>query len=213
MIGIQNSKSPNYGVKMRQNTALSYCLDVYAPGFNLENFCLQKGGTGEGGLRLRGADAPAYNAEAGSCGATIYNVTFRYAKLLIEGGYASIIDACTFENIDEYAFDLSSSVNPARRHKLLNSYFLANNGTAVSKTNIRVVSTTTDFVIDHCWFDIIPGNSRYMVADAGLKGMMANCEFLSADVSMGTSAKHITVPTTFRVVNCFDESGTMIART
>lgn len=214
LIGVLNGTSPNYGPKIRQNTASAYCIDVYAPSFHLENMCLQKGGTGEGGLRLRGADTPAYNTEAGSCGATINNVTFRYAKLLIEGGYGSQITNCTFENVDEYAFDLNSSVNPARRHKLTDSYFLANNGAAVTKTYIKITSTTTDFVVNRCWFDIVPSDGHYLEQTSGvLLGMISNCMFLNDDITVGTTAAHITVPVTFKVANLHDDSGTLVPST
>ena len=211
MPGGHGGSNLDYGPKVRWATS-GYTIEVYAAAFNMENFCVHKGGSITGCVNLRGITG--YVTEGGSCGSTFNNCMFRYGKVYVEGGYYTSISNSTWISASN-AYHLGSSAIPSRGHTVQGCKFLADNGAAVANAYVRLLGSSNEFVMRDCYFDQPTGDDEYIYSTGAVDGIIANCYFADDDISWGTTAAdEIRVASgTLAVVGCYDDTGGMIANT
>jgi len=189
LIGVSNTNpgNPNYGAKLQYTTASGKALTVNAPAFHIENMCVRAEGA-DNAIHFN-ADAD-YAAVAGSCGPTVYNTVIRGSLrgIQVTGGYAYHISRCRFEggSATDSSVYLDGSAQPQRRGVIEYCYFGGFNGALNDNAYVRILGSTTDFLMHDCYFGIIPADTHFINATGTNLGLIANCWFDSADITLST---------------------------
>ncbi len=195
LIGVSNTipGNPNYGVKLQYTTGSGYALLVHAPAFHLQNICVRSEGSTGGGIHFRGVGAattPEYGTYAGSCGPTMYNCVLRGGKYAVRvtGGYAAYIANCRFEGgSGQYSsLVLDGNTDPQRRVCVRDCFFDGFNGAVIAEAYVRIYSNT-DLLLRDCFFDILPTDTHYINATGTNLGLIANCHFGIANMTLSTA--------------------------
>jgi len=190
LIGVSNTNpgNPNYGVKLQYTETSGTCLTVNGPASHLENLCVRAEG-GTNGIYYVGYGTDEYATLAGSCGPTMNNVVVRGGQYGVQavGGYAGVIANCRFEGGDgqDSSIYLDGHAYPMRRWQIRNCSFVGYNGAAIDNAYIYV-RTNTDLLIRDCYFDICPTDTHWINATGTNLGMIANCYFDVADMTLST---------------------------
>lgn len=189
LIGVSNTNpgNPNYGAKLQYTTASGTCLTVNAPASHVENLCVRAEGA-DYGIYYSGVSG--YATLAGACGPTLNNVVIRGGTygVYVYGGYAGYIANCRFEGgaAQDDSFYMTGNAIPNRRYVIRDCYFGGTNGAAIDNAYIRILGSCTDVLIHRCYFGILPTDTHFINATGSNLGLIAECWFDSADITLST---------------------------
>ena len=207
IIGVLHGGSSMYGAMLWPSDGCGF--DVYASAFHAENLNVHAESVTYA-VRLRGT--AGYATQAGACGSTLTNCTFGYGSVLVTGGGDTRISGCQFRNA---TLNYDASATPARRHRVENCWFGANNGAARTGPYFSIAGSQSEFLMKGCYFDQPTSTDEYISSTGVNDGLIADCYFADNDMSWGSTAEdEIRVASgTLAVVGCYDDTGTMITNT
>jgi len=147
-------------------------IKLVAPGMNVENFCIRRGGSTVAALQVYGT---AFNS-------TIYNCTFQkvttYPALLVTDAYYVGIYNCVFQECLLAVTLHAAASNPS--HIVISDCMFRGQPADIS-ADIWINATGTgayNLEVKRCYFNhIIPsgGLNKYFVAGAASTGMISDC--------------------------------------
>jgi hypothetical protein len=207
IIGVTNSRNPEYGVRWKHATATH--LTSIAPAWHLENI----GFFGESATSIVTlTNNSATDTARGSDGFTSYNCVFKGAPIAInDGGDGVTFDSCRFHCAytgTVAAINYTCSANSGRRFAVRNCEWLDGNGTVSSGPMIAILPPMTEVIIRDCYFPQIPTGNAYITAPTGVEGLIANVHCAAADLAIGTA---FPVSANLFTVGIYDELGLVIA--
>jgi len=179
IIGCSNSPNPEYGPRWKHPTdASTYCLVNSSPGLHLENIGFFAE-SAAGAVYLRNGIGGG-DTERGADGTTFYNCVIKGSDIVVaEGGDGLTIERCRFHckyNGTPAGLDFNATGGGRRLH-IRNCEFQDGNGTPALDEYITLSGTLTEVVIRNCYFAQVPTGNAYIVAAAGVEGIVANCYF------------------------------------
>jgi len=156
-------------------------IELEAPGMNLENFCIRRGGSTVAAVQIKGT----------GFGTTVSNCTFQKvstypAFLTTDAWYTGVYD-CTFQSC-ALGVVFHAATTPPQNSVVSGCHFQG----LVSEisADIYVNATGTGLVnalIKDCYFNhAVPtgGKNKYVVVDATSTGLIANCYTGAADATV-----------------------------
>jgi len=173
----------------------------------------------------RTATAPLYlvtlanssGSAAGHAGASFFNCIFQSGQFRTLGGrWLSLVNCYfnqQFKEYQGYELWIDCSTTPGWSNRIIGCWFGAGSASAVALRYARINGSQWDVLIDSCFFDRIPDESRFWENFGVVNGLMTNCFFNEDAVTCGTSGKEILIGSgQFEVVGCHDRTG-LIATT
>lgn len=187
IIGVTPSMNPEYGVRWKHATA--QCLTNFAPALHLENIGFFAEGATYGILLSNNG---VTDTQRGSDGTTIYNCVIKGKGLyVLSGGDGVCIERTRFHCAYDGTvaqLNYSCSVNPGRRLLVRNCEWQDGNGVVSSGPCIEIAPPLTEILIRDCYFPQLPTGGCYIsAAGASNEGLIANCHFAVADMTLATA--------------------------
>jgi len=186
IIGCCNTVTPQMSVRWKPAT--TFCLTNTTPCLHIENI----GFYAEDLLAISLLSNGTTDTQRGMDGTTLYNCDIKGGGITAADGFTSLaFNRVRFEpkyngDVDN-ALTITASTNPATKLTIENCEFLdGSDGTVCTDQWITLTGTITGTVIRDCYFGQVPTGNAYIVAAAGVEGIIANCYFAAAD--MGTTA-------------------------
>jgi hypothetical protein len=182
IIGTVNTTNPEFGVRWKPETATA--ITNIAPAFHLENLGFYAEDLKAVSLLSNGVT----DTQRGIDGTTLYNVCIKGGGMTVaDGGTGLRLERVRFSpkyngEVDN-AFTYTCNVAPGRMFTMKNCEFMDGNGTACDDQWISLVGVITEVIIRDCYFGQVPTGNAYIVAAAGVEGLIANCYFAAANGS------------------------------
>ena len=210
IIGCVNTPNPEYGVRWKHATnTTGYCLVNIAPALHIENIgFFAESAAGAMSILNNGTT----DTQRGTDGTTIYNCVVKGKGIIVRSGG----DGFTIQNTRFHCgydgavanLDYSCSANPGRRLLVRNCEWQDGNGTVSSGPCITILPPLTEILIRDCYFPQIPTGSAWIVmTGASNEGLVANCHFAVADMTLSTGILKGGV----FVTGIYDETGLITA--
>ena len=185
IIGTVNTRNPEFGVRWKHTT--TQALNNIAPALHLENVGFFTEGATYGVLLTNNG---ATNTMRGSDGTTLYNCVFKGQGLyVLSGGTGLTVDNCRFTATYDGTvcqINFSCSANPGRQLRIRGCEWTDGNGTASSGPSISIAGPVTEAIIRDCHFGLAPTGNAYISATGTNMGLISNCYFAIADMSLAT---------------------------
>jgi len=204
IIGAGYSRNNEFGVRMKCDGTSLYCIDSSAPSVHVENIGLfSSSGTYTAYFRNNGATNTQRND-----GVTLYNVNSKGSPLYIQGGQATRVINCVFNNAAGELILADNTVTGVNQ-LVRGCHFLDTaQSTAVTHPHVWAPgANVVDLWVDHCYFGLIPTTTAYYIQIDGAQasGMATGCYFnqtnLDTDTDVDVSGSN------FMIVGCYDKTG------
>jgi len=208
IIGVNYPNNNEFGPRLRYISS-GYNMDVSGPALHLENIHFFEATSSSGPIILRNNGAT--NTQRGSDGFTAYNCHFKGGVVYLQGGQAGRFVNCVFylgtPDIATGYLLLADSGVSGYNQQVRNCQFLDNNGAAPAVNYFTTAGAHVyNLLVEGCHFGQIPTSSAFFTIGGTLStGMIVNCFFNSTNVDTDTDVS--IGGTTFRLVQCFDQTG------
>lgn len=182
IIGCAHKTNPGYAVRWKPATATA--LTNTSPNLHVENI----GFFAEDLLAVSLLSNGTTDTQRGIDGTSFYNCEIKGGGMTVaDGGTCLTLDHCRFApkyngEVDN-AFTYTCNTSPGRLLTIRNCEFFDGNGTVCDDQWITLTGTITEVLIRDCYFGQVPTGNAYIVAAAGVEGLIANCYFAAADGS------------------------------